>query len=84
MITFIGRMAENSSTKSPPPFFASASRKPAAVRRANGSSSDTARGVNTRLTSFRCVSCIGGSMKIIIGNMLFVSRYSSVVPSAEL
>ena len=59
MITFIGRIAENSSTKSPPPFSCSGSRHSIAVARTNGSRSAIARGVNARLTSLRCTSCVG-------------------------
>ena len=84
MITFMGKMAENSSTKSPPPFSTSGSRQLIAVARTNGSSSVIARGVNARLTSLRCTSWSGGSMKIIMGSIARVSSDSTIVPSAEL
>ena len=84
MITFMGMIAENSSTKSPPPFSTSGSRHSIAVARTNGSSSLIARGVNARLTSLRCTSWSGGSMKIIMGSIARVSSGSTIVPSAEL
>jgi hypothetical protein len=84
MMTFIGRTAENSSTKSPPPCSTSASRKRAAVARTNGSRSEIARGVNARLTSLRWRSWRGGSMKMIMGSIDAVSISSRLVPCAEL
>ena len=55
------------------PARASGSRQSIAVARTNGSSSVIARGVNARLTSLRCTSCSGGSMKIIMGSIACVS-----------